>query len=78
MILDGKEILARPNIGIFTQPISFIGLPAISVPVQLPGKLPLGVQLIAAPYQEPALLRVAWQLQRDKVIGAPIPPQWTA
>jgi len=34
---------ARPNIGIFTQPISFIGLPVVSVPVWLDGaRLPIG------------------------------------
>ena len=31
--LDGVEMPARPNIGLFTQPISFIGLPVVAVPV---------------------------------------------
>jgi aspartyl-tRNA(Asn)/glutamyl-tRNA(Gln) amidotransferase subunit A len=26
-VLDGRETLVRPNIGLFTQPLSFIGLP---------------------------------------------------
>ena len=30
MVLDGVEMPVRPNIGIFTQPISFIGLPVVS------------------------------------------------
>ncbi len=29
---------ARPNIGIFTQPISFAGLPVVAVPVWLDGE----------------------------------------
>ena len=33
MILDGKEMPVRPNLGVFTQPISFIGLPVVVVPV---------------------------------------------
>jgi len=50
MILDGEEILVRPHLGLFTQPLSFIGLPVLSVPIQRPNALPLGVQIIAAPY----------------------------
>jgi len=43
--LDGVTMPARPNIGIFTQPISFIGLPVVAVPVWLDGaRLPIGVQ----------------------------------
>ncbi len=55
----GQEIPARANLGMYTQPISFLGLPVVTVPVIDPGKLPLGVQLIGAPYSEAALLQVA-------------------
>ena len=34
-VLDGVEMPVRPNIGIYTQPISFIGLPVVAVPVPL-------------------------------------------
>ena len=34
-MLDGVELPLRPNIGIYTQPISFIGLPVVAVPVPL-------------------------------------------
>ncbi len=71
-VLDGKEMPSRPNIGIFTQPLSFIGLPVVTVPIHQPGKMPLGVQLIAAPYQEAKILRVAWQLQEQGIVSAPI------
>ena len=37
IVLDGKDLPSRPNIGIFTQPFSFIGLPIVSVPVFEPG-----------------------------------------
>jgi AtzE family amidohydrolase len=70
--LNGVEVPSRANIGIFTQPISFIGLPVVTVPVHSPGKLPIGVQLIGAPYQESKLLRVAWELQNAGVVSAPI------
>ena len=39
-VLDGKEMLVRPNIGLFTQPISFIGLPVVVVPVWTRGREP--------------------------------------
>lgn len=71
--IDGVEMLARPNLGVFTQPLSFIGLPIISVPVHLPNSLPLGVQLIAAPYNEALILRVAKVLEDQGVVTAPVP-----
>jgi AtzE family amidohydrolase len=58
----GQEIPARANLGIYTQPISFLGLPVVTVPVYEAGKLPLGVQVIGAPYREADVLRVARQL----------------
>jgi 1-carboxybiuret hydrolase len=72
IVLDGKEVPSRPNLGIFTQPISFIGLPVMCVPVFEPGSLPLGVQVIGAPYREAAVLRVARQLEQMGVTCAPM------
>ncbi len=60
--LRGREVLLRPNIGMFTQPISAIGLPACVVPVA-GGSLPMGVQLVAAPWREDLVLRVARHLE---------------
>jgi AtzE family amidohydrolase len=65
--LDGQEMLVRPNIGIYTQPISFIGLPVVAVPVWPDNGLPIGVQVIAPPWREDLALRVAYQLERDGV-----------
>src|SRR5438552_2149976 len=50
--IGGTEVLTRGHLGVYTQPLSFIGLPVISVPIVAPGTLPLGVQLIAAPFNE--------------------------
>jgi len=66
-MLDGAEVPLRPNIGIFTQPISFAGLPVVAVPICLPGKLPIGVQVIAAPWREDVALRAAAELERAGV-----------
>jgi 1-carboxybiuret hydrolase len=72
-VLDGQEVLVRPNMGIFTQPISFIGLPVCAVPVWTEGvKLPIGVQVIGPPWREDLVLRVARALERDGVVKAPI------
>lgn len=64
MILAGEEILIRPHLGLFTQPLSFIGLPVLSVPIYQENSLPLGVQLIAAPYHESLILQVARVLEK--------------
>jgi 1-carboxybiuret hydrolase len=71
-VLDGVEMPLRPNIGIFTQPISFIGLPVVAVPVPLK-PLPTGVQVIAAPWREDVALRVAHALEQAGVAIAPRP-----
>jgi len=70
--IGAAKVPMRPLIGLYTQPISFIGLPALSVPVFGIGPLPLGVQLIAAPWRESALLRVAAALEADGVVRAAI------
>ncbi|MBD2119806.1 AtzE family amidohydrolase [Trichocoleus sp. FACHB-262] len=72
IVIDGVEMLIRPNLGLFTQPLSFIGLPVLSVPIQRPGQLPLGVQLIAAPYNEALILRIAAFLETAGIVSAPI------
>ncbi|HAR12140.1 MAG: Asp-tRNA(Asn)/Glu-tRNA(Gln) amidotransferase GatCAB subunit A [Bradyrhizobium sp. PARBB1] len=70
--LDGVELPVRPNIGIHTQPISFIGLPVVAVPVPLE-PMPIGVQIIAAPWREDIALRVAYALEQMGVANAPAP-----
>jgi len=71
-VLDGVELPVRANLGIHTQPISFIGLPVVAVPVALK-PLPIGVQIIAAPWREDVALRIAWALEQTGVVVAPTP-----
>jgi aspartyl-tRNA(Asn)/glutamyl-tRNA(Gln) amidotransferase subunit A len=71
-VLDGVELPVRANIGIHTQPISFIGLPVVAVPVPLQ-PMPIGVQIIAAPWREDIALRVAYALERMGAVSAPPP-----
>jgi aspartyl-tRNA(Asn)/glutamyl-tRNA(Gln) amidotransferase subunit A len=71
-IFDGVELPVRPNLGIYTQPISFIGLPVVAVPVPLK-PLPIAVQIIAAPWREDIALRIAFTLEAMGVAVAPRP-----
>jgi AtzE family amidohydrolase len=70
--VDGATVATQPYLGVYTQPLSFIGLPVVTVPVATALGLPLGVQLIAAPYAEAVLLRVATELERRGL--AVVPP----
>jgi AtzE family amidohydrolase len=68
--LGTEEVPLRPNLGIFTQPISCIGLPVAVAPLKLPGGLPIGVQIIAAPWREDLCLRVASALEASGLARA--------
>ncbi|MBV8889616.1 MAG: AtzE family amidohydrolase [Alphaproteobacteria bacterium] len=76
LMLDGKEVLLRPNIGVYTQPLSFIGLPVVAVPVPgVDGGLPIGVQVVAGPWREEIALRIAQTLESAGIARAPRPPE---
>jgi len=72
-VLDGVEMPLRPNIGIYTQPISFIGLPVVVIPIPTSLGLPIGVQIVTAPWREDLALRIAHALESSGVAKAPIP-----
>src|SRR6266481_673423 len=71
-VLEGVELPVRANLGIYTQPISFIGLPVVAVPVPLQ-PLPIGVQIIAAPWREDVALRIAHALEQAGIVAATRP-----
>jgi AtzE family amidohydrolase len=68
--LDGHSYPARASIGLLTQPLSCIGLPIVTVPVCRAGSLPIGVQIIAAPWRETLALQVSAHLERIGAVGA--------
>jgi len=71
--INGRRLPARPSLGLLTQPISCIGLPVCAVPVWgCHASLPIGVQVIAAPWREDLVLRVAYRLQSMGVAAAPV------
>lgn len=71
--LQGQRLPVRPNMGVLTQPISCIGLPVCAVPVWgAHARLPIGVQVIAAPWREDLTLRVAAALESAGIAHSPI------
>jgi len=66
VLIDGEEKPARANLGLMTQPISFLGLPVVTVPLAVPG-MPLGVQLIGPKGSDATLMAYAAELERNGV-----------
>jgi amidase/aspartyl-tRNA(Asn)/glutamyl-tRNA(Gln) amidotransferase subunit A len=69
--INGQTHPSRPAMGLLTQPISFAGCPVVVAPMwpQATAGLPIGVQLIAAPWREDLALRAAQVLQSAGVAG---------
>jgi amidase/aspartyl-tRNA(Asn)/glutamyl-tRNA(Gln) amidotransferase subunit A len=63
--IDGVKHPCRPAMGLLTQPVSFAGCPVVAAPLwpDSTRQLPIGVQLIAAPWREDLALRAAMVLQ---------------
>ncbi len=68
--INGRTVPTRASLGVLTQPISCIGLPVCAAPLWPDGGgsetagMPVGVQLIAAPWREDLCLAAAAQLER--------------
>lgn len=75
IIIDGLPVSARANLGIFTQPLGLAACPVLAAPLPRPGRLPLGVQLIAAPGREDRLFALAAQLERDGLLAFSAPAE---
>lgn len=67
--INGVQHPCRPALGLLTQPISFAGCPVVVAPLWPDGTggLPIGVQLIAAPWREDLALRAAQVLEQAGV-----------
>ncbi len=74
--IAGQRMPARASMGLLTQPVSCIGLPVVTVPLwgldPAAPHLPIGVQVIAAPWREDLALRVAHALELAGVAQAPV------
>ena len=67
--VNGVKHPSRAAMGLLTQPISFAGCPVVAAPMwpEGTGGMPIGVQLIAAPWREDLALRAAMVLQQAGV-----------
>jgi AtzE family amidohydrolase len=72
--LNGQTVPTRPSMGLLTQPISFAGCPVVAAPLWPEGRnaLPLGVQVIAAPWREDLALRVGRALEASGAAHSPV------
>ncbi len=63
--INGEQLPCRPSIGLLTQPVSFAGCPVVAAPLWPEGTdgMPIGVQIITAPWREDLALRAAMVLQ---------------
>ncbi len=71
MEVDGRQLPAAGHLGVFTQPLSFAGLPVLAAPIAGVGPLPLGIQIIAAPWREDLVLRVAAAAEAAGILAPP-------
>ncbi len=63
--IDGKQVEVRSALTCFTLPFNVVGFPAVSLPAGLSRGLPVGVQLVAGPFEEAKLLRLAGALEES-------------
>jgi aspartyl-tRNA(Asn)/glutamyl-tRNA(Gln) amidotransferase subunit A len=73
MRINGADLPIRASMGMLTQPISFLGLPVVTVPLKTAAGLPLGIQLIAPPWREDLVLRAAYALEQRGVAVCDLP-----
>ena len=70
MMMDGKPVSARANLGLFTQPLTLAGIPVAAAPVARPGKLPIGLQFATAPGREAMLFDLLKRLEAEGILAA--------
>jgi aspartyl-tRNA(Asn)/glutamyl-tRNA(Gln) amidotransferase subunit A len=74
IVVNGVETEIRPNVGVYTQPITLAGVPVVTVPIVPRDGLPVGVQLIGRAGSEALLLTLARELEAHGVVGAGTAP----
>lgn len=80
IMVGGRPVSARANLGLFTQPLTLAGFPVLAAPLppsetgdaSPESRLPLGIQMIAAPGKEAVLFALAAQLENAGLLGYPV------
>lgn len=72
ILIDGKPVSARANLGLYAQAISPTGAAVVSAPLRTQG-LPIGLQFIAAPGREGDLFALMHRLEDEGVLGFTAP-----
>jgi len=72
--VDGRQVPARANLGLFTQPLSLAGMPVLAAPLRWGGTLPIGIQLVGRWAHEATLLALAERLEAEGWLAAPAAP----
>jgi AtzE family amidohydrolase len=70
--IRGRRLPTRASLGVLTQPVSAAGVPVVAAPIARKG-LPIGIQVIAAPWCEANALRVAMALEQLGVARVSVP-----
>ena len=65
--LNSSKVPARAAAGLLTAPLSLVGPPVICAPMGMLAGLPVGLQIIAAPWREDLCFRVARTLERKEI-----------
>ena len=73
MNINGTETEVRSALIGMTLPFNVVGFPAISVPAGVTRGLPVGVQLVAGPFEEAKLLRLTASV--ESLSPFPSPPR---
>ena len=72
---DARFVAVANRLGALLGPINYLGLPALSVPIGFDDSgMPVGLQLVARPFAEALLLRVAHAFAQATGHGAQPPP----
>lgn len=72
MQINGVDLPVKASMGMLTQPISFLGLPVVTVPLPTTSGLPIGIQLIAAPWREEDCLQAARLLELQGIVDVKV------
>ena len=76
--IDGESEPYRPALSWFTTLVNQMGVPALALPISVPGSPPPSLQVIAPWWEEARLLEIGLALEQAGVTGAlpPVPRSW--